>query len=268
MHIEIPDGVLPFAIWFAGFAITAILLVVAIYFAKKEEKKMPLAALLAALSLLVMSVPLGLPVHINLMVLVGILVGPFWALIVSFVTNSILASVGHGGVTVIGINTILLWSQALFGFLIFRAIKDLGGEKKGVKAIMGGLTAFFSLFLSFSLLAGLVFAVNLNPDEVLIHDHSHDHHSHDHEDEHYEEHHDEDEHYEDHHDEDEHHEDHHDEEHHEDEHHGAHDYYSEELSVGGFLAVALPLFLYAAIIEAIIVALVIGFLQKSRPDLL
>ena len=266
MHIEIPDGVLPPWLWIAGFVLVAALLVIAIYFAKKQEEKMPLAALFAALSLIVMSIPLGLPVHINLMVLVGIIVGPWWALIVSFIVNSLLASIGHGGVTVIGLNTLLLWSQALLGFYLFGLVKKMISKKSPVlKGVTGGVVTFLSLMISFLLLGGMVFAINLNPEEILIHDHNHEHgHYHEEESHHEDDHHENDE------------GDHHDgyeEDHHEDDHDHSHshdpeDYYDDEISLRAFFAIALPIFLYAAIIESVVVGLAISFISKGKPDLL
>ncbi len=277
MHIEIPDGVLPPWLWIAGFVVVIALLIVAIYFAKKQEEKMPLAALFAALSLIVMSVPLGLPVHINLMVLVGIIVGPWWALIVSFIVNSLLSSIGHGGVTVIGLNTLLLWSQALFGFYLFGLAKSIIQKKGSVlKGITGGVVTFLSLMISFVFLGGVVFAINLNPEEVLIHDHSHDH-VHHHEDHEHEGDHHEDDHHEDHghegdHHEENHHEDHeHEGDHHEDDHghsHAVEDYYDDEISLQAFFVIALPIFLYAAIIESVVVGMAISFISKGKPELL
>ncbi len=322
MHIEIPDGVLPPWLWITGLILVVGLLVAAIYFAKKQEEKMPLAALFAALSLIVMSVPLGLPAHINLMVLVGIIVGPWWALIVSFIVNSLLSSIGHGGVTVIGLNTLLLWSQALFGFYLFGLAKSIISEKgSALKGVVGGVVTFLSLMASFLLLGGMVFAINLNPEEVLIHDHSHDHghyhheedHGHEedhhgdheyesdgHEESHYKEdeedhgheevHHgdhgdgheeDNDQEYENdedgHHHEEYHGNDHHEgdvEDHdHENDHghshsHDPEDYYDDEISLKRFFAIALPIFLYAAIIESIVVGMAISFISKGKPDLL
>ena len=279
MHIEIPDGVLPPWLWIAGFVIVAVLLAVAIYFAKKDERKMPLAALFAALSLIVMSVPLGLPVHINLMVLVGIIVGPWWALVVSFIVNLLLASIGHGGVTIIGINTLLLWSQAVFGFYLFRFAKEIIKEKKAaLKGVAGGVVTFLSLMASFLLLGGLVFAINLNPEEILVQDHDHGHHhqtdlSNYHEDDHHEED------YHDHHESEQDSHDHHEEDYHEDDHDGdSHEnsgnghhlegYYDEEISLKAFLVIALPVFLYAAVIESVVVGLAISFISKGKPDLL
>lgn len=255
MHIEIPDGVLPPWLWIAGFVLVAVLLVIAIYFAKKDERKMPLAALFAALSLIVMSVPLGLPVHINLMVLVGIIVGPWWSLIVSFIVNSLLASIGHGGVTVIGINTLLLWSQAVFGFYLFRFLKKLIKRKgSAFKGVAGGIVAFLSLMISFLLLGGLIFAINLNPEEILT-QHNHQDLEHNHEEEHNLVELDE---------------EHETEESHEEDNDciPSEDYYDEGISLKGFLIIALPVFLYAAVIESVIVGLAISFISKGKPDLL
>ncbi len=263
MHIEIPDGILPLWLWVSGFIILALFLMVAVYFAKKEEQKMPLASLFAALSLVVMSIPLGLPVHINLMVLIGVLVGPWWALIVAFIVNSILSSLGHGGITVIGLNALLLWSQALLGFYIFNlAKKIIRKEGSLAKGILGGAVTFVSLMVSFLLLGGLVFAVNLNPEEILIQDHDHSHHhqnyEHGHEEDHHEDEYDHEESY----------ESEGDHTAHEDQNYHSEDYYDEVISFKAFFAIALPIFLYAAIIESIVVGIAISFISKGRPDLL
>lgn len=265
MHIEIPDGILPIWIWITGFVVLSLFLGIAVHYAKKEEEKMPLAALLAALSLLVMSVPLGLPIHINLMVLIGIIVGPWWSLIIAFLVNLILASLGHGGITIIGLNTLLLWSQAVLGFYLFSLIKRTVKEKSSlIKGISGGIVSFLSLMISFLLLGGLVFAINLNPEEVFTLNHDHNHHQEEdhHEDNDYDKHNHEEE----------------DESHQEDkledqENNHKHttttdEYYDQEISLGAFFTLSLPIFLYAALIESIIIGAAISFIAKGKPEIL
>ncbi len=163
MHIHIPDGVLPIWLWGGGFLITFILLVILLPRVRKDYKKMPQAAMLTALALLVMSIPLGLPIHINLLVLMGILVGPAWSLLIALLLNSILASFGHGGLTIIGLNTVILWFQALSGIFFFKLFIKF--FKNYFAA--AGLSAFFSLFISFLLLIGVVAISTIEPAEFL-----------------------------------------------------------------------------------------------------
>ncbi len=227
MHIEIPDGIITPWIWIFAFVVVFFLLALSVQRAKKEEEKLPLAALFSALGLLVMSIPLGLPIHINLMVLFGILLGPSWALIVAFTVNVILAFLGHGGVTAIGLNTLLLWAQAVFGYYLFYVGKKVVSKK----AFLGSVAAFMSLFLSFIILTGFIYLINLNPEDILIHDHDHNGHNH------------------------------------EEIHHNGHSH-DDEIDLFTFITVAAPIFFYAAIIEATVVGFSIAFIEKGKPELL
>jgi len=57
--------------------------------------------------------------HINLSVVAGILLGPALGFLAAFIANLILAFMGHGGITVIGLNTLLLGSEAVLGHTLF-----------------------------------------------------------------------------------------------------------------------------------------------------
>lgn len=167
MHIHIPDGVMPIWLWLAGFLITVILLVIVIPKFKKEIKKNPLVGMMAAVALLVMSIPLGLPVHLNLMVLIGLMVGVRWSLVIALIVNFILASFGHGGLTIVGLNTLLLWLQAIAGIFLFRFFIKFF---KNYFACASTAT-FISLFLSFLLLVGIVTVSQIDPRNFLSHKH-------------------------------------------------------------------------------------------------
>lgn len=165
MHIHIPDGVLPVWLWAGGFIIAGIALIAAMPFLRKQVKKVPLVGMMTAIALLVMSIPLGLPVHINLMILIGILVGGHWSLVVALLVNLILASFGHGGITIVGLNTILLWLQALAGIFLFKLFV------KFIKNyfLSAALAVFLSLALSFGLQIGIVAASTVDPADILYH---------------------------------------------------------------------------------------------------
>ncbi|MEW6407933.1 MAG: energy-coupling factor ABC transporter permease [Patescibacteria group bacterium] len=169
MHIHIPDGVLPIWLWLTGFLVTSILLVIVLPKLKKEIKKIPMVGMMTAVALLVMSIPLGLPVHLNLMVLIGLIVGVRWSLVVALTVNFILASFGHGGLTIVGLNTLLLWLQATAGIFLFRFFIKFFKNYFASASIV----TFISLFLSFLLLVGIVAVSQVDPRNFLSHKHEH-----------------------------------------------------------------------------------------------
>ena len=180
MHIHIPDGVLPFWLWSSGFLIALTLLGAFSSTLKVRSSKIAFAALATALVLVVMSVPLGLPIHLNLIALVGIIIGPAWSLYVAFAVNLILAGFGHGGMTVVGLNTLLLWLQAAAAYFLFYYLFRIMVHNKAFRA---GLAVFVALAVSFVF---LVFVASLphqvEPGQFSIqHHHEHDHeHEYDH----------------------------------------------------------------------------------------
>jgi cobalt/nickel transport system permease protein len=58
--------------------------------------------------------------HVNLTVISGILLGPSLIFLATFVVNVILALFGHGGITVIGLNTLTLSIEGILGYFLFR----------------------------------------------------------------------------------------------------------------------------------------------------
>ncbi|QGG46773.1 energy-coupling factor ABC transporter permease [Heliorestis convoluta] len=128
-HLHFPDGILP--LWFValGFILTAIILVPALQRLKAEEhfaRKVSMIALFSALMIIAMSIPLGfIHYHMNLAVLVSLLLGPWYAFISIFVVNTFLSLIGHGGITVVGLNTIILGFEAFLAYYIFSVLRKL-----------------------------------------------------------------------------------------------------------------------------------------------
>lgn len=121
-HIHVPDGIIPVALWVGGYVLTLIILMLSVKSLKGEEvrRKIPLVGIVAAIMLIGMSVPLGIiPVHISLAVLSGILIGPKLGFIAVFVVNLMLALFGHGGITLVGLNTLIVGSEVLIGYYVF-----------------------------------------------------------------------------------------------------------------------------------------------------
>jgi cobalt/nickel transport system permease protein len=122
-HIHLPDGVLPVWLWVLGFVVAIVIGAVLLRLTKKEEltKRLPLLGMMAAAMVLGAAVEIvPIAYHVNLTVISGILLGPSPIFLATLVVNVILALFGHGGITVIGLNTIILSLEGITGFYLFR----------------------------------------------------------------------------------------------------------------------------------------------------
>ncbi|SCZ01258.1 energy-coupling factor ABC transporter permease [Alkaliphilus peptidifermentans] len=178
-HIHIPDGIIPFAWWVGGYIITFTIMFVLLKGIKGEEvrKKIPLTGLAAAIMLIGMSVPLGIiPVHLSLAVLTGILIGPKLGFLAVFIVNIMLALFGHGGITLVGLNTLVIGSEVLLGYFLFSLFSK---KLKQLTSII--LATSMALVASLTIMALLVgFSVDFN--EAIPHHHAYGH-GHEHDDE-------------------------------------------------------------------------------------
>lgn len=174
-HIHIPDGVINTGWCLGGFILCFILMGSFIVKLKEEDsrRKVPLLGIVAAIMLLIMNIPLGIiPVHISLSVLAGILVGPSLGFIAAFTVNVILALLGHGGVTLIGINTIMMWAEISVGWLIYRLLSGkIRKISASVVSVVIAILVSSSLMLSF---IGLTIGVDGIFEAGHIHSHQHD----------------------------------------------------------------------------------------------
>jgi cobalt/nickel transport system permease protein len=111
-HLHIPDGVLPLLVWAPGLVLaTLLLLLSARPSAEGARRAMGYQSALGALLLAAMSVeiPLGpFEYHLSLIGPLGVLLGAVGGYQVVFVAVTILAFVGHGGFTVVGLNALVL----------------------------------------------------------------------------------------------------------------------------------------------------------------
>ncbi|HBT47112.1 MAG TPA: hypothetical protein DEA73_04390 [Peptococcaceae bacterium] len=169
-HLHLPDGVVP-PVWIVlGFGAAVLLLLPAVRELRREEARVqvPRIGIISACMLLAMGVPLGpLPVHLNLAVLAGILLGPRAGVLAVFIANLILALMGHGGITVVGLNTLVVASEAVLGYYLFSAFK--GKARPGIAAAAATVLA---LVFSLSLMIGVVGLTQVDPD-LLVHRHLH-----------------------------------------------------------------------------------------------
>ena len=166
-HIHLPDGVLPFWLWVSGLIVTFLVGMVLFRFTRKEElaQRLPLLGMMSAAMVLGASVEIvPIAYHVNLTVISGILLGPSLIFLATLVVNVILALFGHGGITVIGLNTLTLSIEGILGYLFFRLFWKLF-KKLGV-AIFGA--TFLALFASTLSMIGVV-ALGAPHYEELIH---------------------------------------------------------------------------------------------------
>ena len=126
-HLHIPDGVLPAALWLPGL-VTAVLLILVSARSLRQESPQQVAyqGALGALVLAAMAVqvPLGpIEYHLSLVGPIGVLLGPASSFQVMFVASAVLAFLGHGGLTVIGLNALVLGAGSALarpGYDMFR----------------------------------------------------------------------------------------------------------------------------------------------------
>jgi cobalt/nickel transport system permease protein len=154
-HIHLPDGILPVWLWVLGWILLAGLLFIFKEQFQKEKfsSKIPLLAMFAAVMVISMSLEIvPLFYHINLSVVSGIILGPAWFTLCSFVVNLILASFGHGGITVVGLNSLVISVEGIVGYFLFKALRRF------LKKISwaGFVSTVISLLVSTSLALGIV----------------------------------------------------------------------------------------------------------------
>lgn len=166
-HIHFPDGVLPVWLWVSGFIVAILVGAILFRLIKKEDlpRRLPLLGMMAAAMILGASVEI-LPIayHVNLTVISGILLGPSLIFLAVFVVNIILALFGHGGITVIGLNTLTLSIEGILGYFLFRLLWRV--FRRLTPAIF--VATFLALFCSTLSMIGLV-SLGTSHYEELIH---------------------------------------------------------------------------------------------------
>ncbi len=156
-HIHIPDGVLPLWLIAVGWIATGALVALAVRRASGPDvrRRIPLVGAMAALMLVGMSseiIPIAY--HINLTVLAGIMLGPWLSIISALIVNVMLALVGHGGVTVIGLNSLVIITEMVAGWFLFgQFVRVLGRRRPSTAAAAATVLA---LMVSTTLLVGIV----------------------------------------------------------------------------------------------------------------
>jgi len=166
-HIHLPDGVLPIWLWVSGYVVVILIWTMLLQSMKKDNltKRLPLLGMMAAVMVLGASVEI-IPIayHVNLTVISGILLGPSLIFLATFVVNVILALFGHGGITVIGLNTLVLSIEGVAGYFLFRLFWRLSRRL----TLAAFLATFLALAISTFAMIGVV-SLGTSHYEELIH---------------------------------------------------------------------------------------------------
>lgn len=175
-HLHMPDGVLPAWLWVSAWVLSVVWIVLVSRFAIRRPnsmRRLPLLAVISALMLVAMSIEIvPLAYHVNLSILAGILVGPLLAPIAAFIVELFLALLGHGGISVIGVNFLLLSFEMIAASLMFRLIFALiarvfSNREGRIEGISATLAAIIALALSTTL---MVVAVSTIPGTIPTHE--------------------------------------------------------------------------------------------------
>jgi cobalt/nickel transport system permease protein len=140
-HLLLPDGGLPVALGVGGLLAALLLLLwSAAALRGASPQRVAYQAALGALMLVAMSVPLGpLAFHLSLLGVVGVLLGPAASFQVVLVVCATLALFGHGGLTVVGLNALVLGSGAAVARPVYRLLPArLGAGRRGAAATAVG----------------------------------------------------------------------------------------------------------------------------------
>lgn len=135
-HLHVPDGVLPLWFWAGAWLVTLVALARG---GHASPQRLAYQGALGALVLAAMAVPLGpLEMHLTLAGPLGVLLGPAAAFPVAFAVSALLAFVGHGGITVIGVNALVIGAAAAVASFTYRG---LGSRTRPEWAMAGAAAA-------------------------------------------------------------------------------------------------------------------------------
>lgn len=155
-HLHVPDGVLPLWLVGLGWLVTVVALAVALRVLRRADRGrlIPQIGIVSALLVAAMSTEIvPIAYHVNLTVLAGIILGPAAGIVSAFVVNLILALFGHGGITVVGLNTIVIGAETVLGYSLFHLLGRALPHRVGLAA---GLATVVTLFCTTTLSIGIV----------------------------------------------------------------------------------------------------------------
>lgn len=170
-HIHIPDGILPIWILLLGWLVTIFLLFLCIKRVKRGNlsQKLPYIGIVSALMIIAMMIEIvPIAYHFNLSVIAGIIMGPSMAFIAVFLVDLIIAMFGHGGITVIGLNTLVVGTEAVIGYYLFHFFLKVFKVVSTSPTYSAAIATFLSLIFSSILMIGFISISNLEASNLKI----------------------------------------------------------------------------------------------------
>ncbi len=165
--VHISDGVLSLPVLAAGWAITIALIAITLWWSKRKGsivEEIPKLSVMTAAFFVASLIHIAIgptSVHLILSGLVGVILGilAYPAIFIGLILQAFLF--GHGGVTVLGVNTIDMGIPALVAYGIFKAgNKLIPSESLTSKAgLLGALTGGIAVALAVSLTAGMLYTL-------------------------------------------------------------------------------------------------------------
>lgn len=172
-HLHIPDGVLPPLLWAPGLVVALALLLWAGHSTRRDApKRIAYQGALGGLMLAAMSLPIplfALEYCLTLAGPVGVLLGPAAGFQAAFVVCVILALLGQGGLTVVGLNALVLGAgisvaRPLYVRLVARRGEALSlALATGAGQAVAGLCWFALLASALSVSPGAAAAIRHGP---------------------------------------------------------------------------------------------------------
>lgn len=144
MHIS--EGILNAPVWMAGYGVTAV--VAAVTMRNMDMEEVPKISVITSVFFIasLIKVPLGpASIHLILNGLAGVVLGwrAFPAIMLGIILQAIIF--GHGGITVIGINTMMMGGGALIAYIIWQQRHRFSFKKREfVFGALAGATATVS----------------------------------------------------------------------------------------------------------------------------
>ena len=171
MHI--PDGILPISVNAGGYAATAAVTWYSIRKIKQKENPregIPKASLLTAAFFVVSWIHIPIPptsVHLVLNGLLGALLGyyAFPAILIGLFFQAVMF--GHGGLTTLGVNAVIMGLPAILAYYIFR-LRKLGSKESSKKdGAFGFLAGAVAIGVSVAIFVGILIT-NLPADFISV----------------------------------------------------------------------------------------------------
>lgn len=166
-HLHVPDGVLPLMLWAPGLALAVLLLVPSVRAGRRAGGPTPgFQAALGGLMLAVMSVPIPLFAMEYCLTLggpIGVLLGPAAAFQTVFIASLILALLGQGGLTVVGLNALILGAGAALARPAYLALR----RRWSAPVSLAAATALSQIAAGALWFAVLALATRIDPGFVL-----------------------------------------------------------------------------------------------------